>query len=263
MSSILHVLNGDSTAHSFNDTGLEGDVLVWREIFSQGPLLENVSSAAFWNARSVWISKTFGDVPENYEHKVVEPLEKLNGDYKEINLWFEFDLHCQANLLGVMEMIAERADLTEQAIYLICPGEFPGKPDFKGMGELNGEELEYLYDNIRAQLTEYDFELANEAWKLYVSDDIGGLQKWLKETTFWGNMPLLQPAMAAHLKRLTQNETGLNYIEQKLLDIYKSGKTTRYNIYQGFWSTEKIFGMGDAEIDIYLQNLTDKNLISI
>src|ERR1700753_637677 len=133
MSNILHVLNGDSTAHSFNDTGLDGDVLVWREIFSQGPLLENVSSAAFWNARSEWISKTFQDMPDHYEHKVIEPLEKLNGDYDEINLWFEFDLHCQANLLGVMEMISERTDLTEQAIYLICPGEFPGKPDFKGM----------------------------------------------------------------------------------------------------------------------------------
>lgn len=261
MSNILHVLNGDSTAHSFNDTGLDGDALVWREIFSQGPLLEDISSAAFWNTRSEWISKTFNDT--HYSQNVIEPLEKLNEAYKEINLWFEFDLHCQANLLGVMEMIAERADLSEQAIYLVCPGEFPGKPDFRGMGELNGEELEYLYDNIRVQLTEYDFELANEAWKLYVSGDVAGLEKWLKENTFWANMSLLKPAMEAHIKRLRQNEAGLNYLEQKLLDIYNSGKTTRHAIYQDFWSAEKIYGMGDAEIDIYLKNLTDKNLINL
>jgi hypothetical protein len=261
MSNILHVLNGDSTAHGFNDTGLDGDVLIWREIFSQGPLIENISSAAFWNARSEWISKTYNDTL--YPQNVIEPLEKLNEAYEEINLWFEFDLHCQANLLGVMVMIAQRADLSEQAIYLICPDEFPGKPDFRGMGELNGEELEYLYDNIRLRLTEYDFELAGEAWALYVSGDIAGLEKWLNENPFWANMTLLKPALEAHIKRSILNGNGLNYIEQKLLDIYNSGKADKNAIYQDFWATEKIYGMGDAEIDLYLQKLIDKNLISL
>jgi len=262
MASILHILNGDSTALSFNETGLEGQTLIWREVLSQGPLIEDISSSDFWNARSEWICKGLNETPEHYQEHVVNQLEKLSEPYDEINLWFEFDLHCQCNLLGVMMMIAKRTDLSEQAIYLICPDNFPGKPIFRGMGELNDEELEYLYDNIRTRLSDFDFVLASEAWSLYVNGDDKKLEKWLNENTFWGNLTSLKPALEAHLKRVRVNADGLNYIEQRLLDIYNSGKKTRHEIYQEFWDTEKIYGMGDLEIDIYLQKLTDKHRIS-
>jgi hypothetical protein len=259
MSSILHILNGDSTAHSFEDTGLDGDILVWREILSQGPLLEDISSGAFWKLREEWLSQTFGAKTDNF----VEQLEKLSEPYDEINLWFEFDLHCQANLLGVMMMLTKRTDLSPPAIYLICPDEYPGKENFKGMGELNGEELEYLYDNIRMQLSEVDFYVAGIAWKLYVSGNDTALEKWLRTNTFWGNLSLLKPALEAHLNRVRTNEGGLNAIEQKLLDIYNSGIKAKPEIYGAFWQTEKIYGMGDLEVDIYLNKLFDKHLIDL
>ena len=144
MSTILHILNGDDTARSFGDTGLEGDILIWREILSQGPLLEDISSAVFWKMREEWLSKTFNPKADDF----AKQLEKLNAPYDEINLWFEFDLHCQANLLGVMMMLTKRTDLSPPAIYLICPDDYPGKQNFRGMGELNGEELRFLYDKF-------------------------------------------------------------------------------------------------------------------
>ena len=263
MSTILHVLNGDSTAHSFERTGLEGDLLVWREILSQGPAAENISSADFWKAREAWICKTFKDTPEHYQEYVVNPLEKLNEPYEEINFWFEFDLHCQANLLGVMAMLSENTDLSPPAVYLICPGDFPGKSDFRGMGELTGEELEYLFDNIRLQLSEADFEIACEAWKPYVENDADQIEKWIDDNTFWGSLHFLKPALQAHLQRLRVNKNGLNAIEQKLLDIYNSGIKNKHAVYQAFWQTEKIYGMGDLEIDLYLKKLTDKQLIDL
>ncbi len=257
MSTILHILNGDSTAQSFNQSGLDGDVFVWREIFSQGPLLDDISSATFWNLRADWICKTFSETPDNYKEKVIGPLEKLSEPYDEINLWFEFDLHCQANLLGVMAMLNNKTDLPAPAVYLICPGDFPGKEDFKGMGELTGAELAYLYDHIRERLGRPDFAIAEEAWKLYINGDAKALEQWLDERTFWGNLHLLKPALRAHLKRISVNQNGLNAIEQKLLDIYNSGIKTE--IYAAFWQTEKIYGMGDMEIDIYLKNLADRH----
>lgn len=256
---VLHILNGDTTLHSFNETGLEGDKLVWREILSQGPVTEDITSAAFWRAREEWIFLTFNE----HEIEFVKQLEKLYEPYDEINLWFEFDLHCQANLLGVLMMLNGKTDLSLPAVYLICPGDFPGKANFRGMGELNGEELEYLYDNIRLRLNDYDFVLAAEAWKLYVEGDAGKLEKWLNETTFWDSMHLLKPALEAHLKRLKINDAGLNYIEQRLLDLYNSGKKTRRQLYQEFWDNEKIYGMGDLEIDLYLKKLQDKLLIKL
>lgn len=255
MSTTLHILNGDSTLHGFERTGIDGDVLVWREVLSEGPLLENINSAAFWKERSTWIGQAFGEPADSYQQKVVEPLGRLSKDYKEINLWFEFDLHCQVNMLGVMMLLSQHTDLTERNIYLICPDSFPGKPDFRGMGELTGEELEHLYDNIRVQLSDYDFELATEAWDIYITKNAAQLEQWLSTDRFWGNLHSLKLALQAHLKRLQTNAKGHNYIEQKLLDIYNSGIIDRSVIHGEFWKTEPIYGMGDMELNIYLNKL--------
>ncbi len=193
--------------------------MVWREVFSEGPVEEHITSGHFWRKRSEWISKTVNETPENYQHNVLDELVKLDEGYDEINLWFEFDLHCQVNMLGVMTYLKQKTDLSAPAIFLICPSEFPGKEIFRGMGELTGEELEYLYDNIRVQLSGMDFILAEEAWNIYVSKDIATLKKYLDETEFWGELHCLPSALQAQLKRLEVNEAGLNYIQQKLLDI--------------------------------------------
>jgi uncharacterized protein DUF1835 len=260
---ILHILNGDSTLQSFEQTGLEGDILVWREVLSEGPLEENISSGSFWRNRQEWICGGPGETREGYQEKMLDQLTKLSEPLEEINLWFEFDLHCQVNMLGVMNYLKQKTDLSAPAIYLICPADYPGKENFRGMGELNGEELEYLYDTIRLRLSEIDFVIAEEAWKIYVSHDAAGLKDYLNKTDFLGSLHLLKPALEAQLKRLCINENGLNYVQQKLFDIYNYGITARASIYQRFWETEKIFGMGDMEIDIYLQQLEDKGLINL
>ncbi|GAC1306817.1 MAG: hypothetical protein NVSMB24_17690 [Mucilaginibacter sp.] len=259
---ILHILNGDSTRHSFEQTGLEGDAVVWYEVLSEGPLEKDISSGSFWKARSEWISKTFHETTEDYQAKMLATLSTLSEPYDEINLWFEFDLHCQVNLIGAMTYMQQKTDLSAPATYLICPAVYPGKKNFRGMGELTGAELEYLYDNIRVQLSETDFVIANKAWDVYVTHNADRLKAFLDETDFWGDLHLLKPALEAHLKRLQINKNGLNYIEQKLLDIYNYGIKTKPEIYQRFWSTEKIYGLGDAEIDIYLNNLKEKALIT-
>jgi hypothetical protein len=258
--SILHILNGDSMAYSFEDTGLDGDIMVWREVLSEGPLEENILSGSFWKNRQEWIDKK---TPGNYQQKVLDQLVKLDEPYDEINLWFEFDLHCQANMLGVMTYLKQKTDLSTPAVYLICPADFPGKENFMGMGELTGEELEYLYDDVRIQLSGMDFIIAAETWDIYVSKNAEKLKVYLSKTDFWGSLHLLKPALEAQLKRLQVNENGLNYIEQKLLDIYNYGIKTKPEIYLKFWETEKIFGMGDMEIDIYLHNLNSKGLINL
>ncbi len=259
---VLHILNGDSTLHGFEQTGLEGDAIVWREVLSEGPLEKNISSGNFWKTRSEWICKTFNETPDNYQQKILDPLSKLSEPYDEINLWFEFDLHCQVNLIGAMNYIKQQTNLSAPDVYLICPADYPGKENFMGLGELNGDELEFLYDNNREQLSDVDFIIASEAWRAYVTNDAVKLKGFINKTAFWGSLHLLKPALQAQLTRLQVNENGLNYIEQKLLDIYNYGIKTKPEIYQRFWSTEKIYGLGDAEIDIYLKHLKEKGLIT-
>jgi hypothetical protein len=255
----LHILNGDDTLAGFNQTGLDGEVLVWREVFSEGPVSAKLD-AGFWNRRAAWITQTFEDAPGTYQEMVIQELEKLNEPYAEITLWFEFDLHCQLNLLGVMRLLQQEVDLTAPSVYLVCPDSFPGVENFRGMGQLNGNQLEDLYDT-RLHLTEYDFIIASEAWQKYILLDAEALQQWIDSTPFWGSLHLLKSALQAQVKRLQVNEHGLSYIEQKLLHLYQNGINTRTGIYKSFWSEAPIYGMGNAEIDIYLKRLQEKGLV--
>ncbi|WP_461450479.1 DUF1835 domain-containing protein [Mucilaginibacter sp.] len=263
MENILHILNGDGTLNGFEDTSLNGDILVWREVLSQGPVEKNISSGSFWKKRVEWISKAFEDAPDDYEEKVINHLSMLSDPYQEINLWFEFDLHCQVNMLGVIMMLRKQTNLSGPGIFLICPDSFPGMDNFRGMGELNGEQLEYLYDNIRVQLGEPDFYIATEAWKYYTANNIDALNQWLHENNYWANLHFLKNALLAHVKRSTVNTKGLNHIEQILLDIYNSGIRDESGIYEAFWKTESIYGMGDMEIDIYLGRLKERGLLDL
>jgi len=253
MEKALHILNGDDTLKGFNDSGLDGDVIVWREVLSEGPVSKTVDSE-FWKVRARWVSDNFHTTPQEYFEYTVGQLDKFNCTHQEINLWFEFDLHCQVNMLAAMQLIEQQVDLSEKAIYLISPDSYPGIENFRGMGQLDGEQLEYLFDG-RLRLTEYDFRLAEEAWGLYVKGDVTQLQNWIDTNPFWGSLHLLKAAMQAHVKRLTVNDAGLGYIEQKLLTIQQSGVTDQAEIYAKFWAEEKIYGMGDKELDIYLDRL--------
>lgn len=261
MNNILHVLNGDATLQVFEQTGLDGDVMVWREVLSEGPVALNITGADFWERRLDFIKTSFGETEENYREKVLTPLEKFYKPYTEINLWFDRDLHCQVNLLGVMMLLEQQTDLSERAVHLVCPAEIPGREDFTGLGELTGDELEAIFDNQRVQLGEYDFKLATEAWSLYVAGDITALQSWIDETLFWGNMRQLGPAMQAHINRLHKNAGGLNHIQQQLLAAFKEGFTTKADLYREFWRTQKIYGMGDRELDLYISPMIKQGLM--
>jgi len=48
MNNIIHVLNGDSTVQILAKSGIQGDVIVWRELLCEGPVNFTVGSDEFW-----------------------------------------------------------------------------------------------------------------------------------------------------------------------------------------------------------------------
>ena len=64
--------------------------------------------------------------------------------YDELILWFEHDLFDQLNLIQVLTWIREHVPASKP-VSLICVGSFPGRPDFKGLGELTPKELGPLF----------------------------------------------------------------------------------------------------------------------
>ncbi|WP_199138851.1 DUF1835 domain-containing protein [Pedobacter sp. ASV12] len=252
MNSTLHILNGDATRHIFEQTALKGDVLVWREILSEGP----VSTTDLWPTRAKWISETYGETTTAYQQKVLAEIEKLNhlGQYNELVLWFEYDLLCQINLSCILNILHQSAKQLP-GIYLICPDHFDGMPNFKGLGELNPQQLASLWAS-RIKLHQSDLALASEAWQFYVENNPEQLEAFLNRD--FGQLLLLRKALQAHLLRFPQTPDGLNHIEKTLLEIIDSGTYSKPAIYQAFGEREPIYGLTDLQLGHILNQLQSK-----
>ena len=70
--------------------------------------------------------------------------------------WFEFDLFCQINMVAVLSGLNSRLN-AEQKVSLICPSDFPGIDDFRGLGQLSSSQLRVLYPD-RTTLSDSDLQ---------------------------------------------------------------------------------------------------------
>ena len=256
---VLHILNGDATLHKFKKTGLPGDVIVWREVLSEGPVNHIATYHDFFYSRSKWIKETYNSELAEYNQKVIYEFNRLKScpQYDEVIFWFEFDLYCQINLIFLLDFLNKR-NLGATKISLICPGNHPNYSDFRGIGQLTPAELSELILE-KVELHKPDLEFASLAWKTYAGGDKQEIEKLLHAS--FGNLDKLKPALQAHLDRFPDQETGLNTIDELLISITNSGITSRSEIYNEFWKTTAIYGMGDAQIDTCLKELISKNLI--
>ena len=63
-----------------------------------------------------------------------------HDSYEELILWFEHDLFDQLGLIQLLTLIRERLPMTKP-VSLVCIEWFPGRAEFKGLGELTPDEI--------------------------------------------------------------------------------------------------------------------------
>ena len=134
----LHVTNGDSAGNTLRQTALSGAVLPWQDVLHEGPvpagsrreLLQ--ARAAFLSARGWGSRRSILASLEERDRQLTRAL----GDGQQVVLWFEHDLYDQLQLVDVLALAAPAAP------ELIVVGSFPGRPAFRGLGELTADDLE-------------------------------------------------------------------------------------------------------------------------
>lgn len=263
MERILHVLNGDATAYSFAEAGLPGEVAVWREMLSEGPLLEaSQPDAALWALRENWLSTEFGNRPddaETYPQNVIAEFNRIvqPNAYDQIILWFEHDLFCQINLVFLLSRFSN-VGLEKPVLKQVSVNQFDGVPDFKGLGQLTGPQLASLYPQAES-LTDYELALAARVWAAYATSDAQALTHLLSDD--FGRLRYLRDALQAHLARLQVGEDGLTIIENQLLNLVQVAPKTPRQIVGEWLSADRIYGLGDSSIESYLNRLLERNVI--
>jgi hypothetical protein len=134
-------------------------------------------------------------------------------------LWFEHDLYDQLQLLDALSLAREH-DATPE---LIVVGAFEGRPDFRGLGELQADELQTLWPQ-RAPATRDLLDLAATAWKAVRAPDPRAVAALVRAEA--PGLPFLAAALRRLLEELPAAGDGLSTTERFALQAVRDGAAT-------------------------------------
>jgi hypothetical protein len=166
---MLHIHNGDCSAGIARRSSLPGEHFAWRESLITGPTPAGLLADDWRKLRAQLLSESYGVDLQECERGLLTQEEKLRtfSEHEEVVLWFEHDLFCQLHFLYLLDWFAVQP-LGTTKLSLICINHFPGKQNFRGLGELSPDEFASLFP-ARAEVTAPQLKLAQAAWRAYCS----------------------------------------------------------------------------------------------
>lgn len=242
---MLHIVNGDTVADKLKQAEIQGEILVWREIYSQGPLFEPMESKANRSLRAAALEQTLGIPSAEYKEQCQKQESVLQNfrTYDEVVLWFEHDLFDQAMLSYLLHWFAGQ-ETRGVKLNLLSIGSFPGIERFRGLGQLSPLELTSLSGTWH-RLQRPELELGSAFWKAYISRDPRELAQLLAKNT--SLLPFAKAAFTAHLSRLPSVQDGLGCVEYEVLGAIQRGVNNPYSLFREVGDKLDLLGMGDLE----------------
>ncbi|WP_407557533.1 DUF1835 domain-containing protein [Winogradskyella sp. 4-2091] len=246
----LHITNGNALTDYLRELDFTEEILTWQEILCEGPTIPKIDSKEFFDLRREFL-KTYYDIEVN-EKELQKELVKLDHieQYDEINLWFEYDLFCHINLLGVINLLHQKE--IKKPLYLICSGRIKGENSLKGLAELSSGQLKAHYAN-KVLLTQEDIDLAIALWRTYCGKDHNILKPYIVTKS---SFKYMSNCLKAHLKRFPDQKSGLGTIEGNILKIINENDIKSLNHllvyclnYQGY------YGYGDLQLERKIEKL--------
>lgn len=252
---MLHIVNGDSVGDKLKQGNIQGDILVWRELYSFGPVFKRMDEPDHRRTRAQYLEHTLG-IPEKEFIETCESQERKLQDfrkYDEIVLWFEHDLFDQTMLAYLLHWFQEQS-LGNTKLSLLCIGAYPGIELFRGLGQLSTEQLETLSGTWHA-IGKEELMLGSKLWEAYTSDQPEKHQHMLEVDS--SALPFARDAFEAHLARLPSVNNGLGIIEQTTLEAVAGGTDRPHELFRKVGDQLHTLGMGDLEFWYYLAKMIE------
>ena len=250
---MLHIHNGDSTAGTLREFGFPGEHKAFQEVLMEGPAPGDLSPNEWLEVRARFLAEAYELKVEKSEKDLREQEAWLRrfSEHDEMILWFEHDLFCQINLIYLLDWFSKQS-MGNSRLSLICVGEFPGVEDFRGLGQLTGEQLASLFDR-RHEVTDAELSLAARAWAAYCSADPEEISRLIDQDT--SAMPFLGHALRSHLVRFPSVKNGLGRVENTALELISNGAIGFKSLFPRFGKAESVYGMGDSQFCSALKRL--------
>lgn len=231
----VHVLPGDSLSKEFQKTGIDGEVIICRECLVVGDVSAETLDE-FWDRRANFISLEYGGDPIEYRENVAYELERLIGQpaETEVNLWFEYELFCQANMWFCLDLLKN----SEASVFRVEP--LNASPDdvWKGFGSHSADELANCFD-ARILFSSADIQIGSKLWQAYRSRDAGELRRLgeYRSPCF----PFLKEVCDAAAE-----------VESRPIEIVKELKTAGLlemdSLFPEFQKRGGVYGFGDLQV---------------
>ena len=242
----LHVANGTSTTRTIHTAGIPGSVSIWADPLHEGPVPAGLTDAELLDVRARHLAGPT-------EHSDVDPVNDLrqwrasierHESYDELILWFEHDLFDQLNLVQLLTWIRGRLPAAK-SVSLVCIGSFPGRPRFKGLGELTPEELAPLLDT-RQPVSEAQYVLADLAWQAFRKPTPQALDNLRHRDT--AALPYLAAAIARFLQDYPWTTDGLSRTERRLLALARDSSIRLSTAFSRMHDGEDAYYVTDSSI---------------
>jgi len=238
---LIHVTNGESAGNTLRQTTLGGAVLPWQDVLHAGPVpavprRELLRLRARFLADAGWGSRRA--ILGSLERRDAQLLQAFR-DGIEVVLWFEHDLYDQLQLLDVLSL-AHGAEATPE---LVVVGSFPGKPSFRGLGELTADELETLWPERRRARAE-TLVAAAEAWDAFRAPEPSALEELADREE--PELRFLAPALRRLLEELPAAGDGLSGTERRALTAIAAGQKSPREVFLAAQDAEPAPFLGDT-----------------
>jgi hypothetical protein len=253
MKPALHITNGDSFYNYFKELPINGTVIAWREMLCEGRTLHTVGTEDFWKERFDFLHKNYRISKRTFIDYTLKEYRNLckQKSQEQIVLWFESDLFCQINMLGVLSWLKMHRKYAEVSV--VSNPISLNNVSSRGFCELSPNNLIDLYEN-RIVLNQDDIEFADYAWQLYCSDNPIRIAQLSNYEAF--NFPYLKQAFDLHLSRFPSLKNGLNVPEINLLSTADSKSIDHEKgLVEAVLKHQGNFGFADSQYYKILESL--------
>lgn len=242
MDMIYHVLPGDSIVSEFNKTDIQGESIVFRECLVAGDV-NAASREEFWDIRANFLELEYGGDPIEYREGFVHEIERLDGldDQDEVNLWFEFELFCSANLWFCLDLLQD----SPAKIFRVMPSKVAPDNVWKGFGDHDPDTLVECFENP-VRLTEDDLKIGAELWSAFAERNTRKLRELGEHRS---------PAFP-FLREVTNAAGEIDRRPAEILaEIKNSGASEMSEIFPEFVRRAGVYGFGDDQVERLLDRI--------
>ena len=136
---------------------------------------------------------------------------------------------------------------------LVCIGEHPAVPSFKGLGQLTPHQLASLFET-RGPVDDGAIALGRDAWDAFTDPDPRALERFLAREL--SRLPFLGRALRRHLEEYPGVDDGLSRTERTVLTLVQDGERDPMRAWQRLHATEDCLYVTDTSFQRLLERLS-------